>query len=62
MIEPVKSLCLDFPIREGAYLCQLVVPRDLSEYEARRLAAFVMTLAIPPDHFVAASETEPKHG
>jgi hypothetical protein len=39
-----SGISLDFPLRED-FLAQLVVPRDLKASEARRLCAFVMTLA-----------------
>lgn len=43
--RPVKSgLSLDYPLRPD-FLAQVVVPRDLKADEARRLCAFVMTLA-----------------
>ena len=41
---PRGGLSLDFPLRDD-FLAQIVVPRDLRTTEARRLCAFVMTLA-----------------
>ena len=35
----------DFPMDK--YLAQLVLPRDMTEHEAARLAAFVKTLPSP---------------
>ena len=35
-----------YPLREGL-LVRLVLPKDLSEEEAGRLAAFLMTLVVP---------------
>jgi len=43
--RPVKfGLSLDYPLRPD-FLAQVVVPRDLKADEARRLCAFLMTLA-----------------
>lgn len=39
-----SGISLDFPLRDD-FLAQVVVPRDLKANEARRLCAFVMTLA-----------------
>ncbi len=39
-----QHLSLDYPLRPD-FLAQIVVPRDLRVEEARRLGAFVMTLA-----------------
>lgn len=41
------SLCLPFPMRDGRYMAQIVIPRDLTQAEADRLCAFVQTLVIP---------------
>ncbi len=44
-VVPRRSgISLDFPLRDD-FLAQVVVPRDLKANEARRLCAFVMTLA-----------------
>jgi hypothetical protein len=43
---PVKSLCLDFPLREN-YLAQIVVPADITALEAVRLTDFIKTLPQP---------------
>jgi hypothetical protein len=40
-----EALPLPFPIRPD-FLAQVVVPRDLSMQEARRLGAFLLTLAV----------------
>ncbi len=40
------SLCYAYPMRPD-FLAQLVVPRDLSAAEAKRLCAFIETLVIP---------------
>ena len=40
----MAAISLDFPLRTD-FLAQVVVPRDLKAEEARRLCAFVMTLA-----------------
>ena len=42
--SPVSGLSLAFPLR-GDFLAQVVVPRDLSLDEAKRLGAFIATLA-----------------
>lgn len=42
------SLCYDYPLRPD-FLAQLVVPRDISRAEAKRLCAFIETLAIPAE-------------
>jgi hypothetical protein len=39
-----SGISLDFPLRDD-FLAQVIVPRDLKVNEARRLCAFVMTLA-----------------
>lgn len=39
-----SSLAMAYPLREN-FLAQVVVPRDLNVEEARRLTAFIMTLA-----------------
>lgn len=41
------SLALPFPLRPN-FLAQIVVPRDLSKDEAKRLAAFLDSLAVVP--------------
>lgn len=41
----MQSLNMLFPLRQD-FIAQLVIPRDLSIDEARRLGAFVMTLAV----------------
>lgn len=40
----LAAISLDFPLRPD-FLAQVVIPRDLKADEARRLCAFVMTLA-----------------
>jgi hypothetical protein len=42
--QRVQGLTLDFPMRAD-FLAQVVVPRDMKSYEARRLASFILTLA-----------------
>jgi hypothetical protein len=44
-MTPVPTLCLDFPLRSD-FLVQIVIPREMYEYEAKRLCAFIMTLAL----------------
>ena len=44
---PRESLALDYPLRPG-FLAQVVVPPDLTVDEARRMGAFLLTLA--PDY------------
>ena len=41
---PIAGLSLAYPLRPD-FLAQVVVPRDMKSDEARRLSAFVMTLA-----------------
>lgn len=41
-----QSLCFSYPLR-GDFLAQLVVPRNLTATEAKRLCAFIETLPIP---------------
>jgi len=48
------DLCLDYPLRRN-FNAQLVLPRDLTELEAKRLCAFVMTL-VGPEVFPAATD------
>lgn len=43
--NPTQSLSLNFPLRPD-FLAQVVIPRDLKADEARRLGAFLATLAI----------------
>lgn len=44
-VAAVAGLSLSYPLRTDL-LAQVVVPRDMSSTEARRLAGFIMTLAI----------------
>lgn len=44
---PGEALALDYPLRPG-FLAQVVVPPDLTVDEARRMGAFLLTLA--PDY------------
>jgi hypothetical protein len=44
-VGALTGLSYDFPIRPG-FLAQVVVPRDMKVDEARRLARFVMALAV----------------
>jgi hypothetical protein len=44
---PREGLALDYPLRPG-FLAQVVVPPDLTVDEARRMGAFLLTLA--PDY------------
>ena len=44
-----SALALQFPLRGGRYVAQLVIPRDMTKDEADRLCAFVMSLAKPDD-------------
>ena len=47
--SPIQSatagLALNFPLR-GDFLAQVVIPRDLNAEEAKRMCAFLMTLAM----------------
>lgn len=43
-ITQSHGLSLSYPLRSN-FLAQVVVPRDMSELEARRLGAFILTLA-----------------
>jgi hypothetical protein len=40
------SICNDFPLRPG-YLAQVVIPRDMTQAEAARLAEFIKSMALP---------------
>lgn len=42
--RPPQTLALQFPMRGGAYIAQVVIPRDTTIAEAKRLCAFIMTL------------------
>jgi len=42
----IPQTAYDFPLRPD-FMAQLVLPRNLTEVEARRLAAFLCTLVIP---------------
>lgn len=46
-----KPLCMDYPLRQGEPPAQVVIPRDITTAEAKRLSAFIMSLAspTPPD-------------
>lgn len=39
-----SSLAMEYPLREN-FLAQIVIPRDMTADEGRRLSAFIMTLA-----------------
>ena len=41
MNEPVKSVCIDFPLLGGAYLAQIVLPRALCRRDAQRLIELI---------------------
>lgn len=43
-VAAVAGLSLSYPLRTD-FLAQVVVPRDMTSMEARRLAGFIMTLA-----------------
>lgn len=43
-LTAVAGLSLEYPLRAD-FLAQVVVPRDMTTFEARRLASFIMTLA-----------------
>ncbi|HUN74374.1 MAG TPA: hypothetical protein VMU40_07660 [Steroidobacteraceae bacterium] len=43
-VAAVAGLTLSYPLRAD-FLAQVVVPRDMTSAEARRLASFIMTLA-----------------
>lgn len=40
------SLCLDFPLRPD-FMAQVVVPKDMTSAEAKRLRGFLLSLAVP---------------
>lgn len=42
---PSSGLTLSFPLRSD-FLAQVVIPRDLTAIEARRLGAFLLTIAV----------------
>ncbi len=42
--RPPQTLALPFPMRGGAYIAQIVIPRDMTAAEANRLCAFIKTL------------------
>ena len=44
-ITPTPGLALSYPLRPD-FLAQVVIPRDMTVSEARRLSAFVMTLTV----------------
>lgn len=48
------SLCLPFPMREGKYLAQIVIPRDMTKAEAERLCAFIRSLIAPSPQLPAS--------
>jgi hypothetical protein len=41
-----NSLCHQFPLRPD-YLCQFVLPRDLTKAEAERIGAILLACVIP---------------
>jgi hypothetical protein len=45
---PTVGLCNDYPMRPD-FLAQVVVPRDMTYREAKRLAAFIMALTEEPE-------------
>jgi hypothetical protein len=50
-VKTTPGLTLEFPMRPD-FLAQVVIPRDMNKGEARRFAAFIMTLAtdfVPPE-------------
>lgn len=51
-----KPLVHQLPMREGRYLAQVIVPRNMTKEEADRLCAFVRSLASPERDQPAASE------
>jgi hypothetical protein len=57
LLPAVKGMAYDFPLRPG-FLAQVVLPLDLTMLEAKRIAAFVESLAIPGPMFPA----EDRHG
>lgn len=46
-VATATSLCLPFPLRGGAFMAQLVIPRDLKRHEAEGLSKFLHALVIP---------------
>ncbi len=45
-VTPRRGLALPYPMAPD-FMAQVVVPRDMTDHEARKLCAFVMTLATP---------------
>ena len=41
----MSEICYNFPLRSD-FMAQLVLPQDLTEKEAKRLAAFIATLVV----------------
>jgi hypothetical protein len=44
---PIPSLVLPFPLRRG-FIAQIIIPRYMSKDEAKRLCAFIQSLAHEP--------------
>lgn len=42
----IPGLCNDFPIRPD-FMAQVVIPRDMTMTEAKRLCAFIMAMGLP---------------
>lgn len=40
-VTPVRSICIDFPLLQGTYLAQLVLPRALCKQDAERLIGLI---------------------
>ena len=62
---------MQFPLRNGSYLAQVVIPSDMTKAEAERLSAFVSSLAMPESDQAASvdlakasgsNEQEPAQG
>jgi hypothetical protein len=41
VIEPVRSVSIDFPLIGGKFLAQLILPRALSKQDAERLIGLI---------------------
>lgn len=52
------ALCLPFPLRGGAFMAQVVIPRDLRRHEAEGLSKFLHALVIPEPSPAASGNDE----
>ena len=57
-----KAFNLPFPLRHD-WIAHLQLPRDLTEWEAKRIAAMVLTLGVPqPDRKLLANPATREEG